>query len=112
YVRTGCLSLMSFALFYIMASWLFLRFLPVRISFSKQIETHKGEEQVHDVFTIVKEQNTRGIKIRVQDLRLWIEKCVFLKRYRLHILQGISADFEPGKLNVIMWPSGTSSVFT
>ena len=59
----------------------------------------------------VAEQRPAEITIRVQDLRLWIDKRKMFKRSKVDILQGITVDFEPGKLNVIMGPSGKQMLF-
>lgn len=108
YVATGCLALMGFIIFYMITSWLFLRFLPVKISLSKQVRSSETEQGTAEAIARAKaaEQRPTEVRIRVQDLKLWIDKRGLFKRSEVHILQGITVDFEPGKLNIIMGPSG------
>jgi ABC-type transport system involved in cytochrome bd biosynthesis fused ATPase/permease subunit len=90
---------------------LFLQCLPVKISFSRQVR-NSGREIAHaeaESRTKTSEQRPAQINVRVQDLRLWIDKLIF-KRSTGNILQGITAEFEPGNLNVIMGPSGITTV--
>lgn len=107
YITTGCLALVGFIAFYIVTTVLLLQFLPIQISFSKQIKTSEREEGTAEAVARAKsaEQRPAEVTIHLQDLRLWIDK-IGLKRSNKHILQGITSDFEPGKLNVIMGPSG------
>lgn len=107
YVTTGCLALVGFVAFYVVTTILFLQFLPVQISFSKQVKSSEREEGTAEAVARAKsaEQLPAEVAIHLQDLRLWIDKIGF-KRSKKHILQGITADFEPGQLNVIMGPSG------
>lgn len=114
YVTTASLALMGFALFYMLTAWLFLQFLPVKISFSKQVKSNERENDgTAEAVARAKsaEQRPTEITIRVQDLRLVIDKRNMFKRSKVDILQGITTDFEPGKLNVIMGPSGMAIVF-
>lgn len=107
-VTTGCLALVGFIVFYMISAWLFLQFLPVKLTFSKQVQSNEREDGTADVVARLKssEQRSAEINIRVQDLRLSIDKRIWFKRSKVHILQGITVNFEPGKLNVIMGPSG------
>jgi ABC-type transport system involved in cytochrome bd biosynthesis fused ATPase/permease subunit len=107
YVTTGSLALVGFIAFYIIAAWLSLRFLPQQISFSQQVKSSEREIGTVDAVNRAKsaEQQRAEIVVRVQDVRLWIEKRIY-KRRTVRILQGITMDFEPGKLNIIMGPSG------
>src|SRR5438046_1928596 len=103
YVTTGILALMSFVLFYIFTAWLFLQFLPLKISFSKQVQSSQKENDgTAEAVARAKssEQRPAEITIRVQDLSLWIDKQRMFKSVKVNILQGITVDFEPGKLNV------------
>jgi len=114
YVTTGCLALTGFILFYIFTSWLFLQFLSVKITFSKQVQSGRRENGTAEAIAHAKsmEQRRAEITIRIQDLSLWINKrTMAMKRLRVDILQGITVDFVPGKLNVIMGPSGRSIAF-
>jgi len=108
YVKTGCLALMGFILFYLLTSWLILQFLPVRLTFSKQVTTSEKGEGIAESVARAKgaEQRPSSVTIRVRDLTLCLEKRRWMKRSHFDILQGITVDFEPGKLNVIMGPSG------
>lgn len=113
-MTTGCLALMGFILFYMFTSWLFLQYLPVKITFSKQVQSSERENGTAEAVAHAKsaEQRRAEITIRIQDLSLWINKrTLAMKRSRVDILQGITVDFEPGKLNVIMGPSGRSITF-
>lgn len=104
YTSTGCLVLLGFVLFYILTTWAFLQFLPVQVSFSKQVHTREWVNRTLKSIPYV--ENVAKVTIRVRDLSLWIDRHVLNKRIETHILQGIHADFEPGMLNVIMGPSG------
>jgi hypothetical protein len=108
YVATGCLALMGFVLFYVITSWLFLRLLPVKISLSKRVQSSEKEQGTAEAAASAKaaEQRPAEVTIRVQGLKLWIDKRGLFKRSEVHILQGITVHFEPGKLNIIMGPSG------
>jgi ABC-type transport system involved in cytochrome bd biosynthesis fused ATPase/permease subunit len=107
YVTTGSLALVGFIAFYIIAAWLSLRCLPHQISFSQQVKSSEREIGTVDAVNRAKsaERQRAEIVVRVQDVRLWIEKRIY-KRRTVRILQGITMDFEPGKLNIIMGPSG------
>lgn len=113
YVTTGCLALVGFVAFYLVTTVLFLQFLPVQITFSKQVHPNERENGTAEAVARAKsaEQRPAEVAIHLQDLRLWIDKYGF-KRLKKHILNDITADFEPGKLNVIMGPSGTYGHFT
>jgi ABC-type multidrug transport system ATPase subunit len=105
---TGCLAIVGFVAFYIIAAWLSLRFLPLQISFSKQVKSSEREIGAVDAVNRAKsaERGSAEVTVRLQDVKLRIDKKGF-KRSTLQILQGITMDFEPGKLNIIMGPSGT-----
>jgi hypothetical protein len=110
FVTTGCLALIGFILFYLLTSWLLLQFLPVKLSFSKQVRStmEKGEGLAESVARAKNAgRRVANVMIRVRDLRLWVERRTWGTRNQLNILQGITVNFEPGKLNVIMGPSGT-----
>src|SRR6202011_4246609 len=87
-----------------------LRFLPLQISFSKQIKSSEREAGAVDAVNRAKgaERRPTEVHVRVRDIRLWIDKRKISGNTKVQILQGITADFEPGKLNVVMGPSGTS----
>ena len=108
YVTTGCLALLGFVIFYILTTVLILQFLPVHMTFTKQIKRTEQETGAAEAVARAKtaEQRPAEVAIRIQDLRLWINKQGIRKRSPVHILQGVTANFEPGKLNVIMGPSG------
>jgi hypothetical protein len=83
----------------------------VHISFTKQITRNEREEGAVEAVVRAKSTELRiptEITIRFNDLRLWIDKRNLMGRTKVHILQGITVNFEPGKLNVIMGPSGLS----
>lgn len=107
YVTTGCLALLGFVLFFILTTWIFLRFFPVRVSLTKQVYNSELENRNAEVIYINGSENHTKVSIHVRDLNLWIEKRGLNKRSERHILQRIHADFKPGMLNVIMGPSGT-----
>jgi len=110
FVTTGALAMLGFVLFYLVSAWLFLQFIPVRMSFSKQVESNEREQGTAEAVARLKSAEVRPqeVTIRVQDLKLWIKKRSFKKESDVHILQGITADFKPGRLNVIMGPSGST----
>jgi ABC-type multidrug transport system ATPase subunit len=109
YVTTGCLAVMGFVIFYILTSVLILQFLPHKITFSKQVTSTENGEGIAESVARAKsaEQRAASLVIRVRDLKLWLEKRRWGKKGQIDILNGITVDFEPGKLNVIMGPSGT-----
>jgi hypothetical protein len=121
YVTTASLALVGFIAFYVLSSWLFLQFIPVKITFSKQVQSSEKEIEEADGLERSKspgtaaktvsttEQRPTEITVKLQDMRLWIDKWMPIKQSKVNILQGITAEFEPGKLNVIMGPSGTFS---
>jgi ABC-type glutathione transport system ATPase component len=80
------------------------------MTFTKQIKRTEQETGAAEAVARAKtaEQRPAEVAIRIQDLRLWINKQGIRKRSLVHILHGVSANFEPGKLNVIMGPSGTT----
>jgi len=108
YVTTGCLALMGFVLFYLVTAWLFLTLLPASMTFSKQVKSSERERGTAEAVARAKtsEQRPAEVHIHLQDLKLWIDKLNLFKKSRVHILRGVTFDFEPGKLNVIMGPSG------
>jgi hypothetical protein len=108
FVTTGALAMMGFVLFYLVTAWLFLHFIPVRMSFSKQVNSNEREEGTAEAVARMKSAEVRPqeVTIRVHDLKLWIKKRGFQKHLELYILKGITVDFKPGRLNVIMGPSG------
>src|SRR5436190_560106 len=92
YVMTGSLTIMGFIVFYILTAWLFLQFLPVKISFSKQVRSSEGENDgAAEAVARAKQSKQRPaeITIRVQDLSLWIDKRRMFKKTKMDILQGI-----------------------
>jgi len=109
YIATGCLALAGFILFYFFTAWIFLRLLPVQLSFTRQIRPKEREQGVMEAVVRAKSTEMKiptEITIRVNEMRLWIDKQSIIGRTKTHILQGITVGFEPGKLNVIMGPSG------
>ena len=66
YVTTGCLALVGFVAFYIVTTVLFLQFLPVQISFSKQINTSEREEGTAEAVARAKSAEQRPAEV-VQD---------------------------------------------
>jgi len=113
FITTGALAMMGFVLFYLITAWLFLQFIPVRMSFSKQVKSSEREEGTAEAIARMKSTEVRPqeVTIRVQDLRLWIKRRGFQNRSDVNILQGITVHFKPGRLNVIMGPSGSPSKF-
>lgn len=108
YVATSCLALIGFFVFYILTGWLFLQFLPVQIHFSEQVQSPDEGSGTAEAIIRAKsvEQRPAEVTVRLQDLKLWVDKRGLLKKSRVDLLQGITADFEPGQVNVIMGPSG------
>ena len=108
YVATGCFALIGFFVFYMLTAWLFLQFLPVQIHFSKQVQSVDEGSRTAEAIIRAKsvDQRPAEVTIRLQDLRLWVDKNALLKKSRVDLLRDITADFEPGQVNVIMGPSG------
>jgi hypothetical protein len=95
-------------------AWLLLKFLPLQLSVTKQIQpSGDGKDNTVEAVERAKsvERRLAEVIVEARDLRLWVEKGWFGKMKRREILQGITVDFEPGKLNVIMGPSGNPRPF-
>ena len=108
-VTKGCIALAAISLIYIVSAWLFLLLLPVQTTLSKQVKGYESALWTAEISSSARtvEQCTR-VSVRVKDLTLWIDKWTISGKTSVKILEGITADFEPGKLNVIMGPSGRS----
>lgn len=108
YVRTGCLALAGFVIFYVFTSWLFLQFLPHNAKISKEIKSSTQENATAEMATRdnTDSQSFMGVTIQLLDVKLWLNKYVPFKRTSVDLLQDITVKFEPGNLSVIMGPSG------
>lgn len=113
YVLTGCLSLAGFVMFYILTTCLFLKFIPNNISFSKEVRKVGKDIGTAEAIEYVKEDKSKreGLTVRFVDFKLSVEKRALFRKTTTNILQSITVDFEPGSLNVVMGPSGSSHDF-
>ncbi|KAG0632817.1 P-loop containing nucleoside triphosphate hydrolase protein [Tuber brumale] len=100
-------------LFYLVAG-LFFKFKPVDITVSgarprEEKDTSVGKEKM--VVANDGARDTRDIEVVLDNIRLKVEKpdikIIGKKGLDVQILKGVSTRFEPGKLNVIMGPSGS-----
>ncbi|RPA99436.1 P-loop containing nucleoside triphosphate hydrolase protein [Choiromyces venosus 120613-1] len=101
-------------LLYYLVAGLFFKFKPVDISISSarprdEKDTSAGKEKMG--VTKAGTRDTRDIEVVLDNIRLKVEKpeikIIGKKGLDLEILKGVSTRFEPGKLNVIMGPSGS-----
>jgi hypothetical protein len=110
---TGCLSLVGFIIFYVLTTCLFLQFIPGKISLAKEVgKVGRDSGPVEAIaYTKISTPKPATIAVRLVDLKLSVETYVRFRKTILNILQGITVDFEPGELNVVMGPSGMSPDF-
>ena len=101
---------MGFIIFYILTTCLFLQFIPNKISFSKEVQKVEKDNGPTEPVPYANSSKLRAatVTVRLLDLKLSVEKYVLFRKTTVNILQDIAADFEPGKLNIIMGPSGIS----
>jgi hypothetical protein len=108
YVVTGCIALFGFVTFYMVTTCLILRFIPYNVPFSTEVR--KAGERTGRTKDVVRVEQgngtTAGITVRLMDFNLSLQKYFLFRKTTINILQGITVDFEPGKLNVVMGPSG------
>ncbi|CAZ82409.1 unnamed protein product [Tuber melanosporum] len=100
-------------LFYLVAG-LFFKFKPMDITVSgarprEEKDTSVGKEKM--AATSDGASDTRDIEVVLDNIRLRVEKpdikIIGKKGLDVQILKGVSTRFEPGKLNVVMGPSGS-----
>jgi hypothetical protein len=105
---TGCIALFGFVTFYMVTTCLVLRFIPYNVPFSTEVR--KAGERTGRTKDVVRVEQgngtTAGITVRLMDFNLSLQKYFLFRKTTINILQGITVDFEPGKLNVVMGPSG------
>jgi len=109
----------GWALLYYLVAGLFFKFKPVDIRISSarpqdEKDTGAGKEKM--VVARDGAGDTRGVEVVLDNIRLKIEKpgikIIGKKGLDFQILKGVSTRFEPGRLNVIMGPSGSGKVLS
>jgi hypothetical protein len=105
---TGAIALFGFITFYTVTTCLFLQFIPYNVPFSTEVRKVGERPRQTQAVANAKQGNrtTAGITVRLMDFNLSLEKYFLFRKTTINILQEITVDFEPGKLNVIMGPSG------
>lgn len=101
------LALLSFALaFYIGAAFI-LRFWKAETGLARARPANFDESAGKERMDAGTPDNIRSVSIRLEEYALEIEKRTLRGRTNKAILKPLTADFQPGKLNVIMGPSGS-----
>ncbi|KAF2661680.1 P-loop containing nucleoside triphosphate hydrolase protein [Lophiostoma macrostomum CBS 122681] len=101
------LVLVGFAiLFYILAGIL-LRFLRAEIEMARARPSNADASAGKENMAAQASAQVRNIAIRLESYALNVEKRSFRQSTLKPILLPLTADFEPGRLNVIMGPSGS-----
>ncbi|CUS12557.1 unnamed protein product [Tuber aestivum] len=114
WVKVPVVINVCWALLYYLAAGLLLKFKPVDITVSSARpregkDTSAGKEKL--AVAGDGSRDTRDIEVVLDNVRLKVEKpdikIIGKKGLDFQILKGVSTRFEPGKLNVIMGPSGS-----
>ncbi|OCK83730.1 P-loop containing nucleoside triphosphate hydrolase protein [Lepidopterella palustris CBS 459.81] len=103
------LALLGFALTFYLGAAFILRYWKTEISMSRSRPMDSDESAGKEKMTARSGAEVRTVNIRLDGYTLDIEKRSWYgrKTRELAILKPVTADFEPGLLNVIMGPSGS-----
>ncbi|KAF2457396.1 P-loop containing nucleoside triphosphate hydrolase protein [Lineolata rhizophorae] len=103
------LVLFSFVLGFYIGAGLLLRFFKTEMKISRARVTDTDESAGKEKITARSNAEVRTVDIRLDQFALDIEKRTWKPKEKktLHIVRPLTADFQPGVLNVILGPSGS-----
>lgn len=100
-------ALLGFAIAFYIGAGILLKFWSAEIAMARarpsNMDASAGKEKMSERAP----GDFRTISIRLEDYSMDIEKRSLRKRWNKAILKPLTADFQPGSLNVIMGPSGS-----
>ncbi|KAI2486328.1 ABC transporter [Pyrenophora tritici-repentis] len=101
------MALLGFAITFYIGAGLLLKFWNAEIAMARArpstVDASAGKEKMSERPA----ENVRTIDIRLNGYAMDVEKRSLRKRWTKPILKPLTADFQPGSLNVIMGPSGS-----
>lgn len=105
------LILLAFVVAFYLGAGLILQFWKVEMSISRAQKADADKSAGKEKMTAKSLKEVRTVVVRLNNYSLDIRKrSAFRKAKKLSILKPINTSFEPGLLNVIMGPSGVSSI--
>ncbi|EOD49342.1 putative abc transporter protein [Neofusicoccum parvum UCRNP2] len=101
--------LLAFVIAFYIGAGLILRFWKVEMQIGRARKDESDESAGKEKMTSRSLEEVRTVNIRLEDYALEIEKRNWMgrKAKQLEVLKPVSAQFEPGVLNIIMGPSGS-----
>ncbi|KAF2088527.1 ABC transporter-like protein [Saccharata proteae CBS 121410] len=101
--------LFGFVVAFYLGAALILRFWKVEMEISRARNVDSDDSAGKEQIVARSNEEVRTVSIRLDEFSLDIEKKSWYGRKKRHleVLKPVSAEFEPGKLNVIMGPSGS-----
>lgn len=119
WVKVPVVINVCWVLLYYLVAGLFLKFKPVDIRVSSARPQDEKDTSVGKEKMVVARDgagDTGGVEVVLDNIRLKVEKpdikIIGKKGLDFQILKGVSTRFEPGRLNVIMGPSGSGKVLS
>ncbi|KAF1835024.1 hypothetical protein BDW02DRAFT_496945 [Decorospora gaudefroyi] len=101
------LALVGFAIAFYIGAGVLLKFWNAEIAMARARPSNKDASAGKEKMGERAPEGVRTIDIRLEGYGLDVEKRSLRQRWTKHILNPLTADFQPGSLNVIMGPSGS-----
>ncbi|KAF2878078.1 ABC transporter-like protein [Massariosphaeria phaeospora] len=101
------LPLVGFVIAFYIGAGVLLRFWSAEIGLARARPSNTDASAGKEKMAVRSPDQIRTISIRLEGYGLDIEKCSLRTRTTKPILKSLTADFQPGTLNVIMGPSGS-----
>ncbi|KKY26406.1 putative atp-binding cassette sub-family g member 5 [Diplodia seriata] len=101
--------LLAFVIAFYFGAGFILRYWKVEMQIGRARKDESDESAGKEKMTARSLQEVRAVKLRLEDYALEIEKRNWMgrKTKQLDVLKPVTAEFEPGVLNIIMGPSGS-----
>ncbi|KAL1616582.1 hypothetical protein SLS54_008317 [Diplodia seriata] len=101
--------LLAFVIAFYFGAGFILRYWKVEMQIGRARKDESDESAGKEKMTARSLQEVRAVKLRLEDYALEIEKRNWMgrKTKQLEVLKPVTAEFEPGVLNIIMGPSGS-----
>jgi ABC-type multidrug transport system ATPase subunit len=101
------LALFGFAIVFYLGAGLLLRFWSADIALARARPSDSDDSAGKEQMIAKSSEEVRAITIRLEGYGLDLEKRTLKKRATKSILKPLTAEFQPGTMNVIMGPSGS-----